>query len=250
MTDQELIDYYVATLIIQYRNKPKARAHIAAIAKQLAILSLIDSVKNAYNLETAVGKQLDVIGEYEGIDRFYRWLELENYFSFTDYSETDPDSENKYGFSTYSDYDDDSFNGTLTYADIISQLNTLLDDSYRTLIKLKIVQNYTDHTAKSIDDGIYSVFGTEITMDDPGLMHIVYFINTALTPIIKAAIYKKVLPKPMAVGLIYVTDMEDETFCFSSYDQDAPSNGYGFSAYSVYTTQSGQFLNYDQINKG
>jgi hypothetical protein len=69
MTDALLVEYYQDLLILQYKNKPKARGHIASNVSPLIIFELSNAVKNGYNIETAIGKQLDVLGKYAGISR-------------------------------------------------------------------------------------------------------------------------------------------------------------------------------------
>ena len=55
---------------MQYHSKPKAKA---TIEKSVALLpdDIILDVINGFNIETAVGKQLDILGEYVGVDRYY-----------------------------------------------------------------------------------------------------------------------------------------------------------------------------------
>ncbi len=65
----ELIAYYVNLLIIQYHSLTRARGHIEAIATSEMIYDLIAAVGNAYDIDTAVGVQLDVLGSYLGVDR-------------------------------------------------------------------------------------------------------------------------------------------------------------------------------------
>lgn len=55
---------------MQYHNKPKARATIEATVGLLPD-DLIMEVINGFDIETAVGKQLDILGEYVGVDRYY-----------------------------------------------------------------------------------------------------------------------------------------------------------------------------------
>lgn len=62
--------YYSNLLIMQYHNKPKAKATIEATVGLLPD-DLIMEVINGFNIETAVGKQLDILGEYVGVDRYY-----------------------------------------------------------------------------------------------------------------------------------------------------------------------------------
>lgn len=69
MTDLELQQYYSGLLILQYRQQPKATAHIEALVKQVIADQIITQVQDAFALDTAVGVQLDVIGKYAGVTR-------------------------------------------------------------------------------------------------------------------------------------------------------------------------------------
>lgn len=69
MTDQELQEYYSGLLIIQYANLPKAKATIEAMVDPVIMNQLPTNVMNAFNLETAVGVQLDTLGKYIGVSR-------------------------------------------------------------------------------------------------------------------------------------------------------------------------------------
>ena len=69
MTNAELIEYYKNLLILQYKTLTKAPAHIEALIEIIMIFELIEDVKNAYDIDTAVGVQLDVLGKYIGLDR-------------------------------------------------------------------------------------------------------------------------------------------------------------------------------------
>lgn len=62
MTTQELIDYYANLLILQYIGQPRAYATIQALVEPTIMDQLPITVQNAFDLETAVGAQLDTIG--------------------------------------------------------------------------------------------------------------------------------------------------------------------------------------------
>lgn len=66
---QELIDYYVNLLIIQYKGKDKAEGMVGAFVEQAIINQLPLSIEDAYNIDTAVGKQLDIVGKYQDCSR-------------------------------------------------------------------------------------------------------------------------------------------------------------------------------------
>lgn len=62
--------YLSNLLIIQYHDKPRAKATIEAIGKDFPV-DLIFAVRDGFSLETAVGKQLDILAKYLGTDRYY-----------------------------------------------------------------------------------------------------------------------------------------------------------------------------------
>lgn len=62
--------YYSNLLIMQYHDKPKAKATVEAFVS-LYPDDLVSKVINAFDVDTAVGAQLDILGEYVDVDRFY-----------------------------------------------------------------------------------------------------------------------------------------------------------------------------------
>lgn len=70
MTNQEIIDYYANLLILQYVGKPKAYATIQASAKPFVMDQLPVAVQGAFDIDTAVGVQLDLLGKYIGVTRY------------------------------------------------------------------------------------------------------------------------------------------------------------------------------------
>lgn len=69
MTDLEIAQYYADLLILQYRDKPKAKATVTAFAMMLVEGQLPLAIQNAFDINTAVGYQLDIIGKYAGVTR-------------------------------------------------------------------------------------------------------------------------------------------------------------------------------------
>lgn len=66
----ELDTYYSNLLVLQYHNKPKAKATIESTVGLLPDNLILDVI-NGFDIESAVGEQLDVLGVYVGVDRFY-----------------------------------------------------------------------------------------------------------------------------------------------------------------------------------
>ena len=62
--------YLAGLLIIQYSHKPKAIATIKALSKMFP-LDLILQVRDAFDIDTATGVLLDMLGKYVGASRWY-----------------------------------------------------------------------------------------------------------------------------------------------------------------------------------
>lgn len=239
-----LVAYYANLLIVQYHNKPKAKATIELLLRELLASGIIFEVRDGYSIDTAVGAQLDIIGKYVGINRFYKDQSLHDFFAFTNYSEVViPDDE--FGFATYATYDTVFYNGTLNYNSILVKDFSLNDDDYRTLIKLKIIQNNSNHSHKSIDDGIYRIFGNTVRPDSQGGMHMFYFVPANLSQLINAAIIKEVLPRPMGVQLVLI-QQSNTFFGLATYAGITPLVT-GFTDYDLYASKLGETLRYDSI---
>ena len=245
-----LIDNYVNLLIIQYHDKPNAQALVRAVIGEVLANAILLQIRDAYDLDTAVGVQLDVLGKYIGTDRYFRELDLINYFGLTDYEEYDPDAMPKFGFTDYADFANYDYNGTLTYDAIIAINTALLDETYRIILRLKIIQNTSNFSWKSIDESIYKFFPGQIRPESNGGMHMVYFISSALSVLIAATLYKQILPKPMGVGLLTVNGVNGLMFGLTDYSGYESPYAYGFADYDNYASLAGQELVYNQITAG
>lgn len=71
-TTDTIANYYRDLLILQYRGKDKARATVHALAKLAIVDQLPLAVQDAFDLETAIGVQLDVVGKIVGATRYGR----------------------------------------------------------------------------------------------------------------------------------------------------------------------------------
>lgn len=249
----ELVEYYKNLLIIQYNNKPKAQATIEAVSSMLLSNGILFDIRDGFNIDTAVGVQLDIIGKYVGLDRFYTMVQDPiDYFAFTDYSEIDPDLKEKYGLTTYAKFEEFQYNGTLNYNSVLTQDNKLNDDDFRRIIKLKIIQNNSNHSHKSIDHAVWSVLGDSVIPSSDGNMHMFYFLGSGEKSIIEAALAKGVLPRPMGVGISLINLDSESLFGFTSYTNISSSISNtittGFTDYSNYNSEDDGMLSYHAIS--
>lgn len=118
----------------QYRTKPKAMEWYKITRSLAAELgSAVDAVRVMYNIDTAVGAQLDIIGRIVVIDR-----------AFTGQVALDP------GLFALTDGDEFGDTEAVFAALFVDQDNQMSDDLYRLVIKAKIIKNNSDATIDSI----------------------------------------------------------------------------------------------------
>jgi hypothetical protein len=70
----DLVAYYANLLIIQYNGKPNANAHISTLVTPVIMNEIPTQVMNGFNLtggNIAIGKQLDILAKYVGVQRSY-----------------------------------------------------------------------------------------------------------------------------------------------------------------------------------
>lgn len=199
-SNNELLEYYANLLIIQYNNKPKAKATIKAVTKLVLANLLVLQIRDGFDWETAVGVQLDIIGKWVGVTRFYngQLFYFRSWFSLINWNST-PDAAQG-GFSTYTDFNylDGGF---LDYANIKPTQNRLNDYAYCIMIGLKIIKNNINTTCKNIDDAIWEYFKGEVyTLWEVDTL--IYCYPQSLAEVIEVAKEKNVLPCPTGCELV------------------------------------------------
>lgn len=243
---ENVIEYYENLLIIQYNNKEKARATVALNVRTLLSDNIVCEVQDGFNLATAVGEQLDILGKYIGVDRFYSSVApvVGDFFALTSYATLDDD--NEVGMTDFANYDTD-IGGFASYGDL--QFNQQLDDeTYRFILALRIVQNNSDHSHGSIDNDLFTFFGDSLVMSANENMSMAYFVDN--DNIIKAAIAfeKGVLPRPMGVQLSGLIQRDEKMFGFTNYSRTLTPGGItGFTNYTDGFTKQGETLTYDKV---
>lgn len=200
-TIDEITDYYCNLLIVQYNNLPNAQATIALFVEQFLASGISFDVRDGYDLETAIGMQLDVLAKYIGADRFFAAQVLNDFFSFILYDDSGETYTSEVGFCDYTDFGEKP-GSWLTYNDIVSGTYSLADADFRTLLKLKILQNNSNHSDKEIIEGVWALFGELLIPQDNYDMTMNYIVDTSISAIINIAYEKGILPKPMGVELI------------------------------------------------
>lgn len=235
---KETENYYADLLIAQYKDKPKAVTTIKGIQEILNTLIIAKEVENGFNVETAVGKQLDTLGKYIGVDRFYNGFIIDDLDLI--YTTNNSLSEIYYIAST-----DEPPDLSLTInPNNLTATSILSDNIYRALLKLKIQLNYSNGSQYDIDNICNSLFAGLLFATTENDMTIVFYVNLVLQFLFEVALAKNIIPKPMGVGVQALLLQEAPFFAMTNYKSDFLTDEVvGFSTYSN-EIQNGEMLTY------
>lgn len=183
--------------LVPSANRDKAKF----IALLTALLSpVVDGqnvaldIINKYDLDQAVGKQLDVIGEWVGQSRTISDNIEFKFFGFDDTPNALP----------FGEEGNPSIGGRFReQSEPFQNTTTLQDPEYLFAIKAKIARNSTDGTIDSLINALDFLLGDGVSVvQDIGGMAVYYDVARELTFNEKALIRVGILPKPAGVRIV------------------------------------------------
>ena len=183
---------YSALVTTEHSDRPKFMASLAAALDQVqAGAALVQQTDEGFDIDTAIGAQLDILGEWIGRSRYIGVPITGVYFTWADTATTG------WGSGVWK--------GVF---DPVSGLASLPDDSYRILLKAKIAANRWDGTIP----GAYAVwaeaFGdgnTIVIQDNQDMTMTVGVVGATLSAVSKALLSGGYIPlKPSGVRVNYV----------------------------------------------
>lgn len=197
MTNSELIEYYKELLIIQYNDKPKARATIEAVSDQLIFFEIMENVANGFQIGNSVGKQLDILAKYSGVDRVVVGLTFSRaYFGFSKPGEVDP-----FQWKPFAKYGEVSPVGRIRdYKESQQSEYNLTDQELRKMIQLAIIKNNFQASLKETDIILNQIFGPGVYMDDNLNMSITFYTDSLNERFLSIAASMELLPVPAGVS--------------------------------------------------
>lgn len=191
------VAYYVGRLIYQYQ-KPKAQQDIAILVDQMMADGLPWELQSAFDLSTAVGAQLDILGKYIGLPRQIGDPTPLPFFGFVLYA----GGGNTNGLTDYTS----GINQGVVFFDYNyyqREATALSDTSYAFMLFLKIALNSCDNTLASIQQILKTYLGSQVRVVDNKDMTLTYYVGSNL-PVSSTEI-EPYLPKPMGVGITVVS---------------------------------------------
>jgi hypothetical protein len=195
LTIQQVLSYYSNLLIIQYNSLPKATQTIQALVNCNLCDDFFLDLQNAFNISTATGQQLTIIGKIVGVPRNIYGLDLvDTFFTFSNWT-GQPAS---VGFNTWT---------TPTDTDkIASWLSTTVytptDFEMLALIRLKIMRNNYYTSLGKIIPALWNIFGSGVALVDNLNTSITYNFQSPYHNVAAVASFLgNICPKPMGVAI-------------------------------------------------
>lgn len=213
---------YVALITSEHRTRPNYIAMITAVMQPFAdIVANVNLFVALYDIDTAVGEQLDALGDWIGVTRDISVALPNVYFTFDD---------ELLGF------DLGTWRGP---GDPIGGLVRLPDDEYRTLLRARIANNAWNG---SIDDA-YTVWNTAfagtgigILIQDLGNMHMLLALTGPTPNAVELALltggYLNLKPAGVMVDS-YVTPSVPDTPFFGFDAQNDSVSGFDTGAWGT-----------------
>lgn len=188
-----IVDDYLNLVTSAFRQKPKFTAMISAdVGIQVQVQSLLAAMIPLFDVDTAVGQQLDVIGQWVGITRDVAIPIEDVYFSW--------DAAYTLGWEY------GSWQPSLAPASV----TVLPDDAYRTLIRAKIAANAWDGTttgAYRIWDAVFPTT-TILIQDNQDMSYALAVVGGIIDSLTLALItggYIPLKPEAVRVSAYYVS---------------------------------------------
>jgi len=196
---------YINLLIKQYWEKPKAYAEIAMKASSWRRSFVwLSSFENAFDLDSATGDRLDIIGRIVGIGRNIPYSIPKIAFGFDE-------NPNSRGFDDlFSPLDDRA-----PFQDLFESESTELvldDNAYRQFIRAKIAKNtfgpyLSGNDSLSIQDAVINIFGGLAYVTDNYDMTLTLHVSSVFSSSKLDALLKmSLIPKPQGVRYITVNE--------------------------------------------
>lgn len=214
---------YTNLITSEHIDKPKFMAMIQVITQPyIDNILLLRNMASLFDVDTAVGNQLDIIGEWVGISRNLTVPLTNVYFSFD---------------TPGLGFDEGTWQGPF---DPGTGLVSLPDDPYRNLIKATIAENSWDGTtesAVSIWNSVFASEGITIAIEDYGDMTIsLGIISSSPIDAVTKALLKsnQIRLKPEAVAIRnYVSPSVPNTPFFGFDIQNSTISGFDIGSWAL-----------------
>ena len=189
---------YASLITSEHNQKPKYMALVTFLCSVMAdITAACAAIPAAFDLDLAVGNQLDIIGLWVGQPRVIQSILVTGFFGFEDDVEALP----------FGELTDPSKGGRWYELNEASTgTATLGDTAYRTLLKARIIRNQSDGTTPEIEASLADIFGAPCAITDAGTLSLAISVPVPITPEEEALVGPlDLLPRPAGVAIGSIT---------------------------------------------
>jgi hypothetical protein len=192
---------YAALITSEHADKPKFMALVALLCGTVDdISSATRSLPQAFDVDTAIGDQLDIVGQWIGQARVIPGVLTLGFFGFSD----------NVAAANFGEERDVSIGGRFwNEGEPFSGTAVLSDPEYRLVLKSKIIRNQYGGTTAELVTALQTIFNASAHIDDDGTMGLRLVINSPLSTVSQSLITNfDILPRPAGVGfreIIYST---------------------------------------------
>ncbi len=189
---------YTTLITSEYSSQPNFTAIVALLADSVGtVTTLIDSLPTLFDLDNAIGSQLDVDGQWIGFSRTVGGILLVQFFGFGD-------DVSALGFG---ELGNPSVGGRFyELGEDTSSTATLADPEYRLVLHAKILQNDWDGTPGEFETALYDILGIAVPATpfifDPGTTVVTIAPPQAIDPVLSQLLVGYDL-LPRAAGVRY-----------------------------------------------
>lgn len=198
---------YTTLITSQHADKPKFAALVQVLTGAIdGIRASIQSLPQAFDLDTALGAQLDIVGQWIGQPRTVGGVLTLGYFGFSDnVVAANFGEENNASIGGRFYEEDEPFTSTAVLA----------DPEYRTVLRAKILRNHYSGTTDEIVNALQLIFDAPAHVVDEGIQSLIVVINAPISPIGQSLLTNfDLLPRPagVAIGQIVYSDLSAHAF--------------------------------------
>lgn len=187
---------YLALVPSANNQAPKFTAMVKAVSDAWAgVYDLLVDLPQVFDVDTAEGVQLDIIGRWVGQSRLISGVLLLQFFGFDD----NPAALN------FGEEGNAAIGGRFYgEGEPIAGTTLLADPEYRTLIKARIARNNAQGSTADIVRALQFLFSAPAVVEDPGTMAIGVAIGRPLSLVELAIITNlDILPRPSGVRIAW-----------------------------------------------
>jgi hypothetical protein len=195
---------YTSLITSEHNQKLNYMALVSVLTGAVAdATQATQSLVPAFNLNTAVGAQLDVIGLWVGQPRVIPGILIPGFFGFSEVSSGLPDGlQLPFGELT------DLSKGGIFFelGGTFAGTTTLTDPQYLTILKARIARNQSNGTLSALEGALLFIFGAGCRVADSGTKSLAITVTSPISPVDQALITGlDILPRPAGVAIGSIT---------------------------------------------